>query len=257
MYHILHDSYMECYLIRCLVYPGCKFTQGSHFTMVYVSMHLTCFNEELHSFFVFFIQSTNPRPDKVRKLLDDLSRRGPDVYDKFLDCLDQSGHSHISDYIREKERQLRNPNSNPVLQGSRFSVQQRTSGSHGNQVICQPTHPPESSCELTHSASDVPLSSYLQSSSVVTSQSSPSLSFSGLPVSTPSEENSSQSENPDVQMRTPVENQNQNSTALGYLHETLADNTSSQFVQGINYCKCINFHGFCLEYIFACINFQF
>ena len=59
------------------------------------------------------------RSKKVRKMLDDLVRRGPTVYVKFLDCLDNSGHQHLANIIRETENKIRNPNAHHPTDSSK------------------------------------------------------------------------------------------------------------------------------------------
>lgn len=54
-----------------------------------------------------YIQAEKARPDKIRRLLDDLIRRGPDAYAKFLRCLRRSGHQPLAEAIEENERKLR------------------------------------------------------------------------------------------------------------------------------------------------------
>lgn len=54
-----------------------------------------------------FKQSERTRIDKVRRLLDDLVRRGPDAYLKFLDVLKKSGYPFLADQIVKNEEILR------------------------------------------------------------------------------------------------------------------------------------------------------
>ncbi|KAJ8320196.1 hypothetical protein KUTeg_001783 [Tegillarca granosa] len=54
-----------------------------------------------------YIEAEKTRTDKNRKLLDDLARRGPEAYGKFLICLRESGHGSIADTIVEWERLTR------------------------------------------------------------------------------------------------------------------------------------------------------
>ena len=64
--------------------------------------------------FSFFLYQAKPsRAQKVRKLLDDLKRRGETAYAKFLDCLDKSGHEHLAKNIRDIENEIRNSNAQP------------------------------------------------------------------------------------------------------------------------------------------------
>lgn len=54
-----------------------------------------------------YIMSERTRIDKVRRLLDDLVRRGPDAYQKFLDVLKKSGYPFLADQIVKNEEILR------------------------------------------------------------------------------------------------------------------------------------------------------
>lgn len=54
-----------------------------------------------------YIMSERTRIDKVRRLLDDLVRRGPDAYLKFLDVLKKSGYPFLADQIVKNEEILR------------------------------------------------------------------------------------------------------------------------------------------------------
>lgn len=177
------------------------------------------------------MQATNPRPDKVRKLLDDLSRRGPEAFDKFLLCLDESGHNHIATYIREKERQLRNPGNVPVLNRPTFPIQ-------AAPAQATPAHPPPAQPaahgDVHHSVSDVHLSSHAQSSQLVSSQSSPSLSSTGGPITSPCDNNqgnTTQSGSLEVSLET-FYSRSQNSAVPDAQVNNLSDCPGSQLVQG-------------------------
>lgn len=54
-----------------------------------------------------YIMSERTRIDKVRRLLDDLVRRGPDAYLKFLEVLKKSGYPFLADQIVKNEEILR------------------------------------------------------------------------------------------------------------------------------------------------------
>ncbi|XP_033724727.1 cell death protein 3-like isoform X2 [Pecten maximus] len=54
-----------------------------------------------------YIQAEKTRADKVRKLLDDLVRRGPKAYKKFLRCLRDSGHEDLANTVEDNEHILR------------------------------------------------------------------------------------------------------------------------------------------------------
>ncbi|KAL3861098.1 hypothetical protein ACJMK2_007171 [Sinanodonta woodiana] len=53
-----------------------------------------------------YIKAEKTRPDQVRKLIDDLQRRGPHAYKKFIDCLKEGGHAHLANYISNKEAEI-------------------------------------------------------------------------------------------------------------------------------------------------------
>ncbi|XP_021346855.1 caspase-9-like isoform X2 [Mizuhopecten yessoensis] len=53
------------------------------------------------------IQAERSRADKVRRLLDNLIRRGPKAYAIFLKCLRNSGHEHLANAVEDNEYQLR------------------------------------------------------------------------------------------------------------------------------------------------------
>lgn len=53
------------------------------------------------------IKARESRPEQVRTFLDYLQRRGPDAYDKFLQCLRESQHEFIAQYVEaEYQNQL-------------------------------------------------------------------------------------------------------------------------------------------------------
>ncbi|OWF53615.1 Caspase-2 [Mizuhopecten yessoensis] len=54
-----------------------------------------------------YIQAERTRSDKVRRLLDDLVRRGPTAYSKFLRCLRESGHEDLANTVEDNEYTLR------------------------------------------------------------------------------------------------------------------------------------------------------
>ncbi|XP_052081366.1 caspase-2-like [Mytilus californianus] len=111
------------------------------------------------------IQANTSRRKRVGQLLDDLRRRGPDAYNKFLYCLENSGHRNLADAVKEKEKQIRNENQQPVL---RETI-------HGAQ-------------HLQHSISAQPLLSPDPLSNMNSSQSAPNLASSGSIVASPSED---------------------------------------------------------------------
>ena len=102
-------------------------------------------------------------------MLDDLIRRGPNAYDKFLYCLDNSGHEHLANFIRDAEKKIRNPNETVMYE-------RRDSPAH---------HPTDSRNDgdrhLHPSASAVSNQSY----------NSPNISSSGGVVTSPSDESAS------------------------------------------------------------------
>ncbi|KAK3586315.1 hypothetical protein CHS0354_019975 [Potamilus streckersoni] len=53
-----------------------------------------------------YIKAEKTRPDQVRKLIDDLQRRGPLAYSKFMDCLKEGGHAHLANFISNKEAEI-------------------------------------------------------------------------------------------------------------------------------------------------------
>lgn len=54
-----------------------------------------------------YIQAEKTRADKVRKLLDDLVRRGPKAYQKFMKCLRGSRHEDLANALEDNELTLR------------------------------------------------------------------------------------------------------------------------------------------------------
>lgn len=54
-----------------------------------------------------YIMAERTRIDKVRRLLDDLVRRGPDAYLKFLDVLKKTGYEFLANLIIQNEEILR------------------------------------------------------------------------------------------------------------------------------------------------------
>ncbi|XP_060071302.1 cell death protein 3-like isoform X2 [Ylistrum balloti] len=54
-----------------------------------------------------YIQAERTRADKVRRLLDDLVRRGPKAYQKFLKCLRKSEHEDLANAVEDNEYILR------------------------------------------------------------------------------------------------------------------------------------------------------
>ena len=57
------------------------------------------------------------RSERVRRLLDDLIRRGPNAYGIFLRCLRDSGHQHLAEEVEKNEQALireRTP-ANPAI----------------------------------------------------------------------------------------------------------------------------------------------
>ncbi|KAK3586316.1 hypothetical protein CHS0354_019976 [Potamilus streckersoni] len=73
-----------------------------------------------------YIMAEKARPDQVRKLIDNLQRRGPDAYDKFILCLREGGHAHLANYILNTEAELRGW-SLPYNGTSRNSVSEQSS----------------------------------------------------------------------------------------------------------------------------------
>ncbi|XP_063409571.1 caspase-6-like [Mytilus trossulus] len=134
-----------------------------------------------------YIQAKNPRPEKVRHLLDDLLRRGPDAFRKFLYCLDNSGHGHLADVIRQKEQLILNPNNNPILQEARFTGNIRGISS-GFQPTASNNH---GDSHLPHSVSAQTINAHIPMGQFPHSQSNPNIASSGTPVTFPSDESSS------------------------------------------------------------------
>lgn len=68
-----------------------------------------------------FKQSERTRIDKVRRLLDDLVRRGPDAYERFLDVLKKTGYDFLANLIKQNEEILRrekDPSSSMPIQAT-------------------------------------------------------------------------------------------------------------------------------------------
>ena len=61
------------------------------------------------------------RSERVRRLLDDLIRRGPNAYGIFLRCLRESGHEHLAEEVERNEQALireRTPANSAISQAS-------------------------------------------------------------------------------------------------------------------------------------------
>ncbi|XP_076086265.1 caspase-9-like [Mytilus galloprovincialis] len=134
-----------------------------------------------------YIQAKNPRPEKVRHLLDDLLRRGPDAFRKFLYCLDNSGHGHLADVIRQKEQLILYPNNNPILQEAQFTGNIRGT-STGFQPTASNNH---GDSYLLHSVSAQTINAHIPMGQFPHSQSNPNIASSGTPVTFPSDESAS------------------------------------------------------------------
>lgn len=68
-----------------------------------------------------FKQSERTRIDKVRRLLDDLVRRGPDAYERFLNVLNKTGYEFLAKLIKQNEEILRrekDPSSSMPIQAT-------------------------------------------------------------------------------------------------------------------------------------------
>lgn len=68
-----------------------------------------------------YIMSERTRIDKVRRLLDDLVRRGPDAYERFLDVLKKTGYDFLANLIKQNEEILRrekDPSSSMPIQAT-------------------------------------------------------------------------------------------------------------------------------------------
>ncbi|CAG2208792.1 unnamed protein product [Mytilus edulis] len=133
------------------------------------------------------LRAKNPRPEKVRHLLDDLLRRGPDAFGKFLYCLDNSGHGHLADVIRQKEQLILNPNNNPILQEARFTGNIRGT-STGFQPTASNNH---GDSYLLHSVSAQTINAHIPMGQFPHSQSNPNIASSGTPVTFPSDQSAS------------------------------------------------------------------
>lgn len=125
------------------------------------------------------IQAMPSRPEKVRKLLDDLVRRGPNAYVKFLYCLDNSGHQHLSKFIRDEENKIRNPNERVIYERRDSPAHHPTDfNNHGDR-------------HLLPSASAESLSQHNLSNQICPSHSLPNMCASGNMVTSPSDESAS------------------------------------------------------------------
>jgi len=112
----------------------------------------------------------------VRKLLDDLIRRGPNAYVKFVYCLVNSGHVHLANIIRDTENKIRNPNESVIYERRDSPAHHPTdSSNHGDRHL----HP---------SASAQPLSQLNLSNQSYNSHSLPNMSSSGSMVTSTSDE---------------------------------------------------------------------
>ncbi|XP_076086268.1 caspase-9-like [Mytilus galloprovincialis] len=132
------------------------------------------------------ILANTSRRKKVIQLLDDLQRRGPEAYNKFLYCLENSGHRNLADAIKEKEQKIRYPNQQPVhgaqhLQHSVSAQQLQSPDLLSNMNSSQSAPNPLSNMNTGQSAPN-PLSN------MNSSQSAPNLASSGSIVASPSEE---------------------------------------------------------------------
>ena len=115
----------------------------------------------------------------MRKLLDDLIRRGPNAYVKFLYCLDNSGNVHLANIIRDMENKIRNPNETVIYERSDSPAHHPAhSSNHGDRHL----HP---------SASAESLSQHNLSNKFGPSSSLPNMSSSGNMVTSPSYESAS------------------------------------------------------------------
>lgn len=68
-----------------------------------------------------YIMSERTRIDKVRRLLDDLVRRGPDAYERFLNVLNKTGYEFLAKLIKQNEEILRrekDPSSSMPIQAT-------------------------------------------------------------------------------------------------------------------------------------------
>ena len=108
----------------------------------------------------------------MRKLLADLVRRGQTAYVNFLYCLDNSGHQHLADFIRDTESEIRNANAHHPADSS----------NHGDR-------------HLHASASAEPLSQHNLSNQIYSSHSLQNLSSSDSMVTSTSDESASNNGN--------------------------------------------------------------
>lgn len=156
-----------------------------------------------------YIMAERTRIDKVRRLLDDLVRRGPNAYQAFLQVLDTTGYQHLAQQIRQNEcvlRRQKEPNTSIPVQAtnegySAIHLPSTSSGfpSHlkaGNlnynarNTTAEPTtsHPSFEPNSLSLGSSTTNVSSTNTSSLASTSTSETgSLSVTGMELSGPTE----------------------------------------------------------------------
>ncbi|XP_046563029.1 caspase-2-like [Haliotis rubra] len=94
-----------------------------------------------------YIQCKKPRSEQVRTILSDLNRRHRGAYNAFLQCLDETGHEHCAEHIRNHEMRYRiEKGLPPVMQetSSRSSSVQAPSGVFVGQTaqVVNTTHQP-------------------------------------------------------------------------------------------------------------------
>lgn len=71
--------------------------------------------------FIFHQQAERTRIDKVRRLLDDLVRRGPNAYRAFIQVLNATGYKFLADKILQNEdivRREKEPNTSFPVQAT-------------------------------------------------------------------------------------------------------------------------------------------
>lgn len=71
--------------------------------------------------FIFHQQAERTRIDKVRRLLDDLVRRGPNAYHAFIQVLNATGYKFLADKILQNEdivRREKEPNTSFPVQAT-------------------------------------------------------------------------------------------------------------------------------------------
>lgn len=74
-----------------------------------------------------YIVAERTRIDKVRRLLDDLVRRGPDAYQKFLDVLRKTGYQFLANLIIQNEeivRREKEPHSSMSIQETSYTTRE-------------------------------------------------------------------------------------------------------------------------------------